>query len=234
MAHNALLNSTGQFVFHLLSFFHTSTLLAVSHPRWRLSPNSPSPLALIHGFGSWQPHPVSYRLALVQCPRSSFTDTVPTSHTPFLFLHLSPLHISSVHFFVVSFPLTFSLFVSSPRLQSFYFAAVTLDSFWQPGGDCWGWQQKPSPALFQHKVGWAGRARAHKATAELNKGCVLHHSNRGHSDSCLRHAHTDKRPEKQMVCAFMTSLVEAQESPPFKGRVFVSHSIIKLFSLVEN
>lgn len=79
-----------------------------------------------------------------------------------------------------------------------------------------------------------------------NKGCELHHSNRGHSDSCLRHARADKRPEKQMVCAFMTSLVEAQESPPptfIQGRAFclvlfclffVGYSIIKLFSLVEN
>lgn len=148
-------------------------------------------------------------------------NSLPTSPSVHLLIFLSLTFILSVHF------------ISSRPLQV-YLSLLRLRSFWQLRGDWWADNRNQSPALFRSRAAWAGRARAHKATAERNKGCVLHHSNRGHSDSCLRHAHTDKRPEKQMVCAFMTSLVEAQESPPFKGRVFVSYSIIKLFSLVEN
>lgn len=51
-----------------------------------------------------------------------------------------------------------------------------------------------------------------------NKGCTLRHWERQHCSSCLRHARTDKRPEKQMVRAFMTSFVEAQESKTIQGR----------------
>lgn len=80
--------------------------------------------------------------------------------------------------------------------------------------------------LIGVRGGVSARVSAHKAAtataaAERNKGGQLHHSSRGHSDSCHHHTPTDKRPEKQMVCAFMTSLVEAQESPLFK-RGFLS------------
>lgn len=156
-----------------------------------------------------------------------------TSHTPSLLfntLTTSPLPIPSF-----SFPLIHSLrSFNFLKLSQAYLSSLSDLVFLATCGDWWADNRNHLPPYSGAGAAQAGRARAHKATAERNKGCVLHHSNRGHSDSCLRHAHTDKRPEKQMVCAFMTSLVEAQESPPFKGKVFVSYSIIKLFSLVEN
>lgn len=75
-------------VFTTMRYFHASTLL--QYPPTLLaaltfSPHSPGPLALIPGSGSWQPHPLSYRLAGTQCPRSSFTNTMhsPAIHLPF-------------------------------------------------------------------------------------------------------------------------------------------------------
>lgn len=125
----------------------------------------------------------------------------PTSHTPsILFSHIHSVH-SLIHFYYISFP---------PALP-------------EPTATRPSWQlctvAATSPTLLEARAQAEG-VRAHKAAASAavrNKGGTLHHSNRGHSDSCLRHTHTDKRPEKQMVCAFMTSLVEAQESPLFKG-----------------
>lgn len=111
-------NSTSRCFLSLLSYF--SALLsptAVSQPHWLLSPLSPGPLALILGSGSWQPHPLSYRLACTQCPRSSFTNTMhsPAVHLP-LSLTLSP-HPSCpfAHF---SFPFVHSL-------RSFHFLKLS-------------------------------------------------------------------------------------------------------------
>lgn len=113
---------------------------------------------------------------------------------------------------ILSIPSFILHFISSSSLR------VRLDSAALATGRDGG--PRTSPTL-ERGAARAERVRAHKAAAaERNKGGVLHHSNRGHSDSCLRHAHTDKRPEKQMVRAFMTSLVEAQESPLFKGGFF--------------
>lgn len=126
----------------------------------------------------------------------------PSSHTPCtLFNSISLLSILS--FISTTFHFL-QLSPSPPQLS-------------HPGNSVRRWADNIS-----HLTGVRGsvsaRVGAHKAaTAERNKGGLLHHSSRGHSDSCRRHTPTDKRPEKQMVCAFMTSLVEAQESPLFKG-----------------
>ena len=46
----------------------------------------------------------------------------------------------------------------------------------------------------------------------LQNNGLVHHPKRPFSDSCLCHTHPDKRPEKQMVTAFMGSLVKTPES----------------------
>lgn len=106
-------------------------------PCWLLSPFSLGPLALILGSGSWQPHPLSYRLAGTQCPRSSFTNTMhsPAIHLPLPFNSLTTSLLSIPSF---SFPLIHSLrSLNFLKLSpSLYLASLTL-FFWQLGGDWW-------------------------------------------------------------------------------------------------
>lgn len=95
---------------HLISsmYFNMSAVTVSIHSstfQQRLSPAGCShlslgPLALILGSGFWQPHPLSYRLASTQCPRSSFSNTMhsPAVHLPFsITLFHTPL-LSIPHF----------------------------------------------------------------------------------------------------------------------------------------
>lgn len=167
----------------------------------------------------------------------------PTSHTPCFF---SPATLTAS--LLSTSPRSLSLSLPPRSLCHFCtFIFIFRPRFSDSAVLATGWTGGQTDRLppYSSALGSASgdESELTKPLPSENKGCELHHSNRGHSDSCLRHAHTDKRPEKQMVCAFMTSLVEAQESPPpsfIQGRVFcfvlffVGYSIIKLFSLVEN
>lgn len=73
----------------------------------------PAPLALILGSVSWQPHPLSYRLAGTQWPRSSFSNTM---HSPAIHLPFNSHHIPSVHLLLPSH--SFSSFLRCPPALS--------------------------------------------------------------------------------------------------------------------
>lgn len=122
--------------FFLLPFFHFP---AAPQPCWLLSPLSwPSgPLALILGSGFWQPHPLSYRLASTQCPRSSFTNTMhsPAVHLPFS-VTLSPHPFCPFLIFLSLSFIRIVHLISSSSLQV-YLSLLLLCSFWQLGGDWW-------------------------------------------------------------------------------------------------